>query len=99
MLDYFVTLCYVTVMYEVRFTKKATKDIRRLPEKVRKILHTKLETIALDPYATNNNIKALKSIEDAYRLRIGDYRVVYYLHDDDLIVEVVKAKHRSEVYK
>jgi mRNA interferase RelE/StbE len=42
--------------------------------------------------------KKLKGI-DAYRIRVGDYRVVYEIHNDVLVVLVVRVAHRREVYK
>jgi mRNA interferase RelE/StbE len=42
--------------------------------------------------------KKLKGL-DAWRIRVGDYRVIYEIHDDVLVVLVIRVAHRGEVYK
>jgi mRNA interferase RelE/StbE len=53
---------------------------------------------AADPLAPNNNVKKLRGVE-GYRLRIGDWRVVYTLERGTLTVVVVKVGHRGSVYE
>ena len=54
--------------------------------------------LARDPRAPNNNVKKLTGVE-GYRLRVGDWRVVYTLRQQVLTVVVVRVGHRSEVYE
>ena len=56
-----------------------------------------LRRLAADPRAAAS-VKALKGSNE-YRLRVGDWRVVYTLHDDVLMVLVVRIAHRGEVYR
>lgn len=84
-------------MYQVEFTAKATKQFVKLPEAVRKTIRSKLTRLARDPYDAPE-VKALKGIE-GYRLRVSDYRVIYTLIDDRLIVLVTRVAHRKEVYQ
>jgi mRNA interferase RelE/StbE len=56
-----------------------------------------LHRLATDPRSASS-VKALKG-GDEYRLRVGDWRVVYTLHDDVLTVLVVRIAHRREVYR
>ena len=51
-----------------------------------------------DPHASNNNVKKLAGGE-GYRLRVGDWRVLYELEDERLVIVVVKIKPRGEAYK
>lgn len=53
--------------------------------------------MAADPY-TAPNVKAMKGSK-SYRLRVADYRVIYSLIDDRLVIEVIRIGHRSEVYR
>lgn len=46
-----------------------------------------------------NGVKKLQCDDNSYRVRVGDYRVIYELDDDVLIVTVIKIGHRSEIYK
>mgnify|MGYP001580816136 FL=1 len=44
-------------------------------------------------------VKKLTGTDDLYRIRVGDYRIVYQIHDDRLIVLVVRIGHRRDVYR
>ncbi len=55
-----------------------------------------MKTLAEDPRP--NGCKKLKGVESAYRVRISDYRVVYSIYDQQLIVQVVKRGHRKSIY-
>ncbi|WP_306296985.1 type II toxin-antitoxin system RelE/ParE family toxin [Nostoc sp. C052] len=46
-----------------------------------------------------NGVKKLQADDNSYRIRVGDYRVVYEIGDDVLIVTVIKIGHRSDIYK
>ena len=83
--------------YEVKFSKSAKKQFRKLPLDVQERIQTKINDLAVEPRP--NGVKKLKGEENSYRIRVDDYRVVYEIKDDVLIVTVVRVKHRSEVYK
>jgi mRNA interferase RelE/StbE len=61
------------------------------------LIGSKIDAIAVDPYATNNNVKKLKGSDD-YRLRVGDWRIIYTLQDATLVVVVVRIAPRGGVY-
>ena len=54
---------------------------------------------SLDSDARPSGCKKLVGSDHTYRIRIGDYRVVYDIHDDKLIVLVVRVRHRRDVYR
>ncbi|MEM7617552.1 MAG: type II toxin-antitoxin system RelE/ParE family toxin [Pseudomonadota bacterium] len=83
--------------YSIIRTKQADKDLRKLPKNIALKIINKLEKLAVDPYKINNNVTALSG-NDAFRLRVGNYRAIYYLEDDKLILTLVRIKHRKEVY-
>ena len=83
--------------YEVKFSNSAKKQFRKLPLDVQERIQTKINDLAVKPRP--NGVKKLKGEENSYRIRVDDYRVVYEIKDDVLIVTVVRVKHRSEVYK
>ncbi len=83
--------------YEVKFSKSAKKQFRKLPLDVQERIQTKINDLAVEPRP--NGVKKLKGEENSYRIRVDDYRVVYEIKDDVLIVTVVRVKHRSEVYQ
>jgi mRNA interferase RelE/StbE len=84
-------------MYELVYSKEATKSLRKISKSVAKRICLKLEKVAKDPYAKNNNLKPLKGSTANYRLRIGDWRVLYTLSKKQIII--VEIATRGEVYK
>ena len=85
-------------MYEILFTKQAHKVIRRMPRNTAKRIRGKIEQLAEDPYAANPNAKKLKGRE-GYRLRVGDWRIIYELGEDELIILVLRIAPRGEAYR
>ena len=83
--------------YRVEITKSAAKDLRGLDRKwIPRIVAT-IESLESD--ARPSGCKKLMGSDHTYRIRIGDYRVVYDIHDDTLIVLVVRMRHRRDVYR
>lgn len=98
-------MCYNCVMeYSLVFKKEAIKSLKKIPLGIRKQILDKLSLIAEDPSvdATKKHgldIVKLDGFKELYRLRQGEYRVVYSKQDDKLTIVVIKAKSRGEVYK
>ncbi len=86
-------------MYNIQLSKIARKTYLKLPVNVRANIYEKLLILAESPLALNNNVKKLQGVDNAYRLRVGDWRVIYSLYHDQLIIEVIKIGHRKEVYR
>lgn len=86
-------------MYKLELTKPARKAYLKLSDEIRKSIHEKLLKLAENPYAPNHDIKQMQGIQGYYRLRIGDWRVIYKLETAVLIIEVIKIGHRKEVYR
>jgi len=84
------------VRYSVYVKRSAEKEIRRLPAKVCVRVVTVIAELAEEPRP--RGCEKLSGRE-AYRVRVGRYRVVYTLEDDRLIVEVIKVGHRRDVYR
>lgn len=83
--------------YRIEFTRSAEKDLRKIDRsRVAAILH-KVEQLQLDPRP--NGSKKLAGADRTYRIRIGDYRVVYEIEDDVLVVLVIRIAHRKDVYR
>jgi mRNA interferase RelE/StbE len=65
---------------------------------IAKRIRAKILVLAQDPKAPNNNVKKPTGVE-GYRLRIGDWRVIYTLKQQILTIVVIRVGHRSEVYE
>ncbi|MDZ8184632.1 MAG: type II toxin-antitoxin system RelE/ParE family toxin [Nostoc sp. ChiSLP02] len=83
--------------YEVKFSNSAKKQFRKLPLDVQQRIQTKINDLAIEPRP--NGIKKLQGDDNSYRIRVGDYRIVYEIYDDVLIITVIKVGHRSDIYK
>ena len=83
--------------YRVALTTSAEKELHGLPAKVVARIVPRLERLALVPRP--RGCKKLKSGDNEWRIRIGDYRVVYEIDDPAKTVDVTRIAHRREVYE
>jgi mRNA interferase RelE/StbE len=84
-------------MYKVTFKKKAGKELRKLPSTVLKRVSKSIDDLEENPRPDGS--KKLKgSDENTWRIRTGDYRVIYVIEDTIKIVEIRKVGHRKDVY-
>lgn len=85
---------------KIFFTKTATKELRKIrqgnPDIFRKIRES-IKDLAENPFP--NGYKKLKGEDDAYRIRVGSYRVLYTVKDAELLIEVFRVGPRGDVYK
>jgi mRNA interferase RelE/StbE len=84
-------------MYTILYKKSVEKDLRKLPAAHREIIILKIQALATDPRPSS--ITKLRGASNLYRIRHTDYRIIYQLNDDELIVLVVKVGHRREIYR
>jgi len=84
-------------MYAVVTTKSFAKALTRLPANWQKRIVAKIKDVAADPYGEHNNVTKLQG-RDGYRLRVGDWRVIYELHDDHLELWVLEVGARGGIY-
>lgn len=83
--------------YEVKFSKKAEKAYTKLPNHIKPRIDQKLDYLRSTPRGTDT--KKLAGHENAYRTRVGDYRIVYEIEDERLVVWILDVGHRSGIYK
>ena len=84
-------------MYRVVTTRSFDKALAKLPVNWQKRIVAKIREVAVNPYAPHNNLMKLRG-RDAYRLRVGDWRVIYELHDDSLVMLVLDVGSRGGIY-
>jgi len=83
--------------YELRFKPSVAKDLRGIPKTdVRRIL-TRIKALCDDPRTPG--CEKLAGGDELYRARQGTYRIVYAIHDEQIVVEVIRVGHRREVYR
>ena len=84
--------------YRIVFTKQADRTLRKLPRNLSDLIRSKLDQVAVDPYAPHANMTKLQN-RSGFRLRIGDWRVIYEIQDDQLVILVLKIAPRGGVYQ
>ena len=83
--------------YQIEIKASAKKELARLPRSIAEKVVERIKWLADNPRP--DGCKKLRGEDSVYRIRVGDYRVVYSIVDQCLIVEVIRIRHRREVYK
>jgi mRNA interferase RelE/StbE len=83
--------------YQVLITPAAQRQLKKLTSIVQKELVALIESLSEEPRPLG--CKKLKGRQNEYRMRSGDYRIIYSIEDATLIVRVIKVGHRRDVYE
>mgnify|MGYP003325899470 CR=1 FL=1 len=83
-------------MHEVRIGRSATKELESLPDKVIARIAAKIDGLAEHPRPTG--AKKLVGADDLWRVRVGDYRIIYAVDDAEAVVEIRVIRHRKDAY-
>jgi len=83
--------------YEVQILPKAARQIKALSVEVRQDITLTIQSLANEPRPIG--VKKLSGEKDIYRVRVGNYRVLYRIVDKILVVVIVSVGHRREVYR
>ena len=82
--------------YKIEWKRSATKELKQLPndliEKVLKVV----KALSSNPFPTQT--KKLVGSEHSFRIRVGDYRIIYNLYSKILIIEIIRIGHRRDIY-
>ncbi|MFK5975011.1 MAG: type II toxin-antitoxin system RelE/ParE family toxin [Sulfurovum sp.] len=86
-------------MYELNFLSSAKKEFKKIDSHAQKFIKEKLLLLISNPDSLKNNIKPLKGeYKGKFRLRISQYRVIFQVKDEELIILIIRIGHRKEVY-
>lgn len=83
--------------YDITFARSARKDLERLGEPIRTRVFRRIERLESDPRPAG--CRKLEGAEDLWRIRIGDYRIIYSVDDSRHVVDISAIRHRSDVYR
>jgi mRNA interferase RelE/StbE len=83
--------------YAVTFSRTARKELEPLPRQLVERIFPKIESLALQPRPSG--CKKLKGAQNLWRIRVGDYRVVYSVDDSGRSIDIIAVRHRSEAYR
>lgn len=84
----------MNMKYKVEFKPHAIKDCRKVEKKFSNIIFSKIELLSKN---LQGDVKRLTNFTPEYRLRVGDYRILFETEDDKIII--YRIRHRKEVYE
>lgn len=83
-------------LYSIEWKSSAKRELRKIDRKeIPKIIEA-VEKLALNPHPPNH--KKLLGTEHNFRIRVGNYRVVYFLENKKLVIEIIRVRHRKDAY-
>ncbi len=85
--------------YAFRWRERAVRQLRAIPQSAALTILRALTPLGEDPRRQDADIKKLVGYADRYRLRVGDYRVIYEIADEQLVILIVGVGHRREAYR
>jgi mRNA interferase RelE/StbE len=85
------------LLYEIVLARSARREIARIPIQMARRIFARIERLAKDPRPSGT--RKLHGSDDLFRIRIGDYRIIYRVLEDDAMVDVIAIRHRSDAYR
>jgi mRNA interferase RelE/StbE len=83
--------------YRIEFSPAAERQFKKIPKEVQIRLKHRIDILAENPFP--RGVKKLSAEETLYRLRLGDYRIVYQVQGKALLILILKLGHRKNVYR
>ncbi len=83
--------------YRIRIQRRPQRYMRRLPKPILQRIRTVIRTLAENPRPLG--YEALSGFKNLYRIRVGDWRIIYAIEDDELVVLIVEVGPRGQVYR
>ena len=84
-------------LYEISWKASAVKELRSIaPQFIPKLIHS-IEQLARNPFT--GNVRKLQGSTNSYRMRVGDYRVLYVVFEERKTLEISRVRHRKDVYR
>lgn len=83
--------------YVITFARSARKELEALPSKISQRIFGKITLLAAAPRPPG--VKKLHGEDNLWRIRVGDYRIIYEINDASRVVDIAVIRHRSEVYR
>lgn len=83
--------------YQIEIKPSASKELEKLPSPMVARVVAAINELAGNPYP--QGVKKLTGFERTYRIRVGDYRVLYDVYENILVIEIIRVRHRKDVYR
>ena len=82
--------------YSIEWKRAAAQELKKLPREVVERVLKAVEQLATEPYPSG--VRKLVGAEHTYRIRVGDYRIIYSVMASALIIEIIRVGQRRDVY-
>lgn len=82
--------------FKISFTRSARKELEALPSNIVQRIYPRIESLSENPRPSG--CKKLKGSTELWRFRVGDYRVIYSILDEEIRIEIIAVRHRREAY-
>ncbi len=83
--------------YQIQIKASASKELGKLSQQIIPRIVAAIKKLAEDPYP--QGVKKLTGFDRTYRIRVGDYRVIYNVYESKLVIEIVRVRLRKDVYR
>lgn len=83
--------------YRIEIKPSASKELEKLPRQMVARIVAGIKDLADNPYP--QGVKKLAGFDHTYRVRVGDYRVLYDIYENRLVIEIIRVAHRKDVYR
>jgi len=84
-------------IYQIEWKQSALHELKRLDRQSMPSIVRAIDSLASNPFP--QSVKKLQGSEHKYRLCVGDYRVIYEVYSQRLIIEVIRVRHRKDAYR
>ena len=84
-------------LYKITWKNSARNELKKLSRKVVPKILKAVESLSTNPFPAG--VRKISGSEYAYRIRVGDYRIVYNIISSILVIEVIRIGHRKNIYK
>lgn len=85
------------MVYRIELAPRAQREFKALDGSVRGRIKRRIDSLAENPYPSG--IKKIEGEDDLYRLRVGDYRILYQVKEKILLILIVGIGHRRDIYR
>jgi len=85
------------VSYQIEIKPSASKELEKLPRQVIPRVVAAIKELAENPYP--QGVRKLTGFDRTYRIRVGDYRVLYSIYENRLVIEIIRIRHRKDAYR
>jgi len=83
--------------YQIEIKPSASRELEKLPQQIIPRIVTAIKELAENPYPPG--VKKLTGFDRTYRIRVGDYRVLYTIYENRLVIEIIRVRHCKDAYR